>query len=206
MAFELPPLPYDYNALEPHIDEQTMRLHHDFHHNTYVTNLNGAVEGTDLENKSVEEIISDLDSVPDDIRRAVRNNGGQHSNHSMFWEIMSPDGGGEPSGELGSAIDASFGSFEDLQEQWSAMSAPGSVFGSGWTWLIAAPDGSLSVECTPNGDSPLMSGKTPVLGIDLWEHAYYLKYQNARPDYVSAWWNVVNWDEANRRFQAAQRA
>jgi Fe-Mn family superoxide dismutase len=190
MAFELPPLPYDYNALEPHIDEQTMRLHHDFHHNTYVTNLNGAVEGTDLEN----------------IRRAVRNNGGQHSNHSMFWEIMSPDGGGEPTGELGSAIDASFGSFENLQEQWAAMSAPGSVFGSGWTWLIAAPDGSLTVECTPNGDSPLMEGKTPVIGIDLWEHAYYLKYQNARPDYVSAWWNVVNWDEANRRFQAAQRA
>ena len=206
MAFELPPLPYDYNALEPHIDEQTMRLHHDFHHNTYVTNLNGAVEGTDLENKSVEELISDLDSVPDDIRRAVRNNGGQHSNHSMFWEIMSPDGGGEPTGELGSAIDASFGSFENLQEQWAAMSAPGSVFGSGWTWLIAAPDGSLNVECTPNGDSPLMEGKTPVIGIDLWEHAYYLKYQNARPDYVSAWWNVVNWDEANRRFQAAQRA
>ncbi len=206
MAFELPPLPYDYNALEPHIDEQTMRLHHDFHHNTYVTNLNGAVEGTELENKSVEEIIADLDSVPDNIRRAVRNNGGQHSNHSMFWEIMSPDGGGGPTGELGSAIDASFGSFENLQEQWAAMSAPGSVFGSGWTWLIAAPDGSLRVECTPNGDSPLMEGKTPVIGIDLWEHAYYLKYQNARPDYVSAWWNVVNWEEANRRFQAAQRA
>ncbi len=206
MAFELPPLPYDYNALEPHIDEQTMRLHHDFHHNTYVNNLNGAVEGTDLENKSVEELISDLDSVPQNIRRAVRNNGGQHSNHSMFWEIMSPNGGGGPSGELGSAIDASFGSFENLQEQWAAMSAPGSVFGSGWTWLIAAADGSLTVECTPNGDSPLMEGKTPVIGIDLWEHAYYLKYQNARPDYVSAWWNVVNWDEANRRFQAAQRA
>src|SRR5918997_1184677 len=206
MAFELPPLPYDYNALEPHIDEQTMRLHHDFHHNTYVTNLNGAVEGTDLENKSLEELISDLNSVPQNIRRAVRNNGGQHSNHSMFWEIMSPNGGGEPAGELGSAIDASFGSFENLQEQWAAMSAPGSVFGSGWTWLIAAADGSLSVECTPNGDSPLMEGKTPVIGIDLWEHAYYLKYQNARPDYVSAWWNVVNGDEANRRFQAAQRA
>src|SRR5918997_193614 len=169
MAFELPPLPYDYDALEPHIDEQTMRLHHDKHHNTYVTNLNGAIEGTDL-------------------------------------EIMSPNGGGEPVGDLADAINSSFGSFENLQEQWAAMSAPGSVFGSGWTWLVAAADGSLSVECTPNGDSPLMEGKTPVIGIDLWEHAYYLKYQNARPDYVSAWWNVVNGDEANRRFQAAQRA
>ena len=206
MSYELPPLPYDYNALEPYIDEQTMRIHHDKHHNTYVNNLNGVVEGTDLESKSLEELISDLDSVPEDIRRAVRNNGGQHSNHTMFWQIMSPNGGGEPSGELGSAIDASFGSFEDLQEQWSAMSAPGSVFGSGWTWLIAAPDGSLTVDCTPNGDSPLMEGKTPVLGIDLWEHAYYLKHQNARLNYVSDWWNVVNWEEANRRFQAAQTA
>jgi superoxide dismutase, Fe-Mn family len=204
MAFELPPLPYDYDALEPHIDEQTMRLHHDKHHNTYVTNLNGAIEGTDLENKSVEELISDLNSVPQDIRRAVRNNGGQHSNHSMFWEIMSPNGGGEPVGDLADAINSSFGSFENLQEQWSAMSAPGSVFGSGWTWLVASPDGSLNVECTPNGDSPLMEGKLPIIGIDLWEHAYYLNYQNARPEYVNAWWNVVNWEEAERRFQAAK--
>jgi superoxide dismutase, Fe-Mn family len=204
VAFELPPLPYDYNALEPHIDEQTMRLHHDKHHNTYVNNLNGAIEGTDLENKSVEELISDLNSVPQDIRRTVRNNGGQHSNHSMFWEIMSPNGGGEPVGDLADAINSSFGSFENLQEQWSAMSAPGSVFGSGWTWLITSPDGSLSVDCTPNGDSPLMEGRLPIIGIDLWEHSYYLKYQNARLEYVNAWWNVVNWEEAERRFQAAK--
>jgi Fe-Mn family superoxide dismutase len=205
VAFELPPLPYDYNALEPHIDEQTMRLHHDKHHNTYVNNLNGAIEGnSELENKSVEELISDLNSVPQDIRRTVRNNGGQHSNHSMFWEIMSPDGGGEPVGDLADAVNSSFGSFDALQEQWSSMSAPGSVFGSGWTWLVAAPDGSLSVECTPNGDSPLMEGRLPIIGIDLWEHAYYLKYQNARLEYVSVWWNVVNWEEAERRFQAAK--
>jgi Fe-Mn family superoxide dismutase len=205
VAFELPPLPYDYNALEPHIDEQTMRLHHDKHHNTYVNNLNSAIEGnSELENKSVEELISDLNSVPQDIRRTVRNNGGQHSNHSMFWEIMSPDGGGEPVGDLADAVNSSFGSFDALQEQWSSMSAPGSVFGSGWTWLVAAPDGSLSVECTPNGDSPLIEGRLPIIGIDLWEHAYYLKYQNARLEYVSAWWNVVNWEEAERRFQAAK--
>ena len=205
MAFELPPLPYDYNALEPHIDEQTMRLHHDKHHNTYVNNLNGAIEGnSELENKSVEELISDLNSVPQDIRRTVRNNGGQHSNHSMFWEIMSPNGGGEPVGDLADAVNSSFNSFDALQEQWSSMSAPGSVFGSGWTWLVAAPDGSLSVECTPNGDSPLMEGRLPIIGIDLWEHAYYLKYQNARLEYVNAWWNVVNWEEAERRFQAAK--
>jgi superoxide dismutase, Fe-Mn family len=204
VAFELPPLPYDYNALEPHIDEQTMRLHHDKHHNTYVNNLNSAIEGnSELENKSVEELISDLNSVPQDIRRMVRNNGGQHSNHSMFWEIMSPNGGGEPVGDLADAVNSSFSSFDAMQEQWSSMSAPGSVFGSGWTWLVATPDGSLSVECTPNGDSPLMEGRLPIIGIDLWEHAYYLKYQNARLEYVSAWWNVVNWEEAERRFQAA---
>jgi Fe-Mn family superoxide dismutase len=204
VAFELPPLPYDYNALEPHIDEQTMRLHHDKHHNTYVNNLNSAIEGTSEENKSLEELISDLNSVPENIRRTVRNNGGQHSNHSMFWQIMSPNGGGEPVGELASSISSSFGSFDALKEQWSAMSAPGSVFGSGWTWLIAASDGSLRVECTPNGDSPLMEGKLPIIGIDLWEHSYYLKYQNARLQYVDAWWNVVNWEEAERRFQAAK--
>ena len=182
-----------------------MRLHHDKHHNTYVTNLNGAIEGnSELENKSVEELISDLNSVPQDIRRTVRNNGGQHSNHSMFWEIMSPNGGGEPVGDLADAVNSSFGSFDAMQEQWSSMSAPGSVFGSGWTWLVASPDGSLSVECTPNGDSPLMEGRLPIIGIDLWEHAYYLKYQNARLEYVNAWWNVVNWEEAERRFQAAK--
>ena len=206
MAFELPPLPYDYNALEPHIDEETMRIHHDKHHNTYVNNLNSTLEGRPEADRSLEELLADLNSVPEDIRRAVRNNGGQHSNHTMFWEIMSPNGGGEPTDELGSAIDASFGSFDDMKEQWSNVSAPGALFGSGWTWLIAAPDGSLTVECTPNGDSPLMEGKTPILGIDLWEHAYYLKYQNARLQYVDAWWNVVNWEEANRRFQAAKSA
>ena len=204
MAFELPPLPYDYNALEPHIDEQTMRFHHDKHHNTYVTNLNTALEGREEENRSLEELLADVNNLDESIRRAVRNNGGQHSNHSMFWEIMSPNGGGQPTGELASAIDNSFGSFENLQEQWSAMAAPGSVFGSGWTWLIASPDGSLSVDCTPNGDSPLMEGRLPIIGIDVWEHAYYLKYQNARLEYVNAWSNVVNWDEAERRYNAAR--
>ncbi|MDQ3964856.1 MAG: superoxide dismutase [Actinomycetota bacterium] len=205
MAFELPPLPYDYNALEPHIDERTMYIHHDFHHNTYVNNLNSALENyPDLQDRSIEELLSDLNSIPEDIRRSVRNNGGQHSNHSMFWEIMSPEGGGEPVGDLASSIDASFGSFDALQEQWSAVSAPGALFGSGWTWLVAAPDGSLTAETTQNGDTPLMEGRLPIIGIDLWEHAYYLKYQNARLEYVSAWWNVVNWEEAERRFQAAR--
>jgi superoxide dismutase, Fe-Mn family len=204
VAFELPPLPYDYNALEPHIDEQTMRIHHDKHHNTYVNNLNSALENyPDLQDRSIEELLADLNSIPEDIRRSVRNNGGQHSNHSMFWEIMSPEGGGEPVGDLASSIDASFGSFDALQEQWSAVSAPGALFGSGWTWLVAAPDGSLTVETTQNGDTPLMEGRLPIIGIDLWEHSYYLKYQNARLEYVSAWWNVVNWEEAERRFQAA---
>jgi Fe-Mn family superoxide dismutase len=204
MAFELPPLPYDYNALEPHIDEQTMRIHHDKHHNTYVNNLNSALEGRPEADRSLEELLADLNSIPEDIRRAVRNNGGQHSNHSMFWEIMSPNGGGEPVGDLASSIDSSFGSFDAFKEQWSNVSAPGALFGSGWTWLVAAPDGSLTVETTPNGDTPLMEGRLPIIGLDLWEHAYYLKYQNARLQYVDAWWNVVNWEEAERRFQAAK--
>jgi Fe-Mn family superoxide dismutase len=204
VAFELPPLPYDYNALEPHIDEQTMRIHHDKHHNTYVNNLNSTLEGRPEADRSLEELLADLNSLDEDIRRSVRNNGGQHSNHSMFWEIMNPNGGGEPTGDLASAIDSSFGSFENFQEQWSNVSAPGALFGSGWTWLVAAPDGSLSIETTQNGDSPLMEGKLPIIGIDLWEHSYYLKYQNARLQYVDAWWNVVDWEEANRRFQAAK--
>ena len=204
VAFELPPLPYDYNALEPHIDEQTMRLHHDKHHNTYVNNLNSALEGRPEADRSLEELLADLNSIPEDIRRAVRNNGGQHSNHSMFWEIMSPNGGGEPVGDLASSIDSSFGSFDAFKEQWSNVSAPGALFGSGWTWLVAAPDGSLTIETTPNGDTPLMEGRLPIIGLDLWEHAYYLKYQNARLQYVDAWWNVVNWEEAERRFQAAK--
>ena len=207
MAYELPPLPYDYSALEPHIDEETMRLHHDKHHNTYVTNLNTALEKhPDADPGSVEQLLANIDSVPDDIRRTVRNNGGGHSNHAMFWEIMGPDGGGEPTGELAGAINSSFGSFGSFKEQWAAAAAPGALFGSGWAWLIAAPDGSLSIETTQNQDSPLMQRKTPVIGLDVWEHAYYLKYQNRRPEYINAWWNVVNWDEAERRYQAAKSA
>jgi Fe-Mn family superoxide dismutase len=209
VAYELPQLPYPYDALEPHIDEQTMHLHHEKHHNTYVTNLNAALEKhPEADPGNVDELIANLDSVPEDIRRAVRNNGGQHSNHSMFWQIMGPSGqgGGEPIGELREAIDSSFGSFEEFKEAWAAAAAPGALFGSGWAWLIANPDGSLSIETTPNGDSPLMEGKTPVIGLDVWEHAYYLKYQNRRPEYIEAWWNVVNWEEAERRYQAAKNA
>jgi superoxide dismutase, Fe-Mn family len=198
MAYELPSLPYDYNALEPHIDEQTMHLHHEKHHNTYVTNLNAALE----------KHPANLDSLPEDIRTAVRNNGGGHSNHSMFWQIMGPSGqgGGQPTGDLGAAIDSSFGSVDEFKEQFAAMAAPGSTFGSGWTWLVANPDGSLSIEKTANQDTPIMEGKTPVIGLDVWEHAYYLKYQNRRPEYIEAWWNVVNWDEADRRYNAARNA
>ncbi|CAN5542140.1 superoxide dismutase [soil metagenome] len=203
MAYELPSLPYDYDALEPIIDEETMHLHHEKHHNTYVTNLNAALEKyPDADKDSIEELLANLDRVPGEIRTAVRNNGGGHFNHSMFWQIMSPDGG-SPAGELGSAIDDSFGSFDQFKEQWSAAAAPGALFGSGWAWLIAASDGSLSIERTADQDSPLMEGKLPVIGLDCWEHAYYLKYQNRRPDYINAWWDVVNWDEAERRFQAA---
>jgi superoxide dismutase, Fe-Mn family len=209
VAYELPQLPYPYDALEPHIDEQTMHLHHEKHHNTYVTNLNGALEKhPEADPGNVDELIANLDSVPEDIRRAVRNNGGQHSNHTMFWQIMAPSGqgGGEPTGELREAIDRDFGSFEDFKEQFGAAAAPGALFGSGWAWLIANSDGSVAIETTPNGDSPLMEGKTPVIGLDVWEHAYYLKYQNRRPEYIEAWWNVVNWDEAERRYQAAKSA
>src|SRR5829696_1514008 len=198
MAYELPQLPYGYDALEPTIDEQTMHLHHEKHHNTYVTNLNAALE----------EHLADIDSLPQDIRRAVRNNAGGHSNRSMFWQIMGPSGqgGGGPTGELAEAIRRDFGSFEEFKERWAATGAPGSVFGSGWVWLIAAPDGTLTIEKTANQDSPLMEGKTPVIGLDVWEHAYYLKYQNRRPEYIGAWWDVVNWDEAERRYQVAKSA
>jgi len=207
MAYELPPLPYDYDALEPTIDEQTMHLHHEKHHNTYVTNLNAALEKhPDADPGSVEQLLANINDVPEDIRRAVRNNAGGHSNHSMFWQIMGPGGSGEPTGELAQAIDSSFGSFDAFKEQWAAAAAPGAIFGSGWAWLIAASDGSLSIETTPNQDSPLMEGKTPVIGLDVWEHAYYLKYQNRRPEYINAWWNVVNWEEAERRYQAAKSA
>ena len=209
MAYELPQLPYPYDALEPHIDEQTMHLHHEKHHNTYVTNLNNALERhPEADSGSLEGLLANLNSVPEDIRTTVRNNGGGHSNHSMFWQIMGPSGqgGGEPTGELREAVDQSFGSFENFKEQFAAACAPGALFGSGWGWLIAAPDGSLSIETTANQDSPLMEGKTPVIGLDCWEHSYYLKYQNRRPEYIDAWWNVVNWDEAERRYQAAKSA
>jgi superoxide dismutase, Fe-Mn family len=209
VAYELPQLPYGYDALEPTIDEQTMHLHHEKHHNTYVTNLNAALEKhPEADPGSLEELLANLDQVPEDIRTAVRNNAGGHSNHSMFWQIMGPSGqgGGEPSGELGSAIDSSFGSFDSFKESFGAAAAPGALFGSGWAWLIANSDGSLSIETTPNQDTPLMEGKMPVIGLDVWEHAYYLKYQNRRPEYIGAWWEVVNWDEAERRYQAAKSA
>ena len=205
MAYELPNLPYDYDALEPVIDEDTMHLHHEKHHNTYVTNLNAALDKhPEADPGNVEELIANIGSIPEDIRTAVRNNGGGHSNHSMFWQIMGPDGGGEPAGGLADAINSAFGSFEGFKEQFASAAAPGALFGSGWAWLIASSEGSLSIETTPNQDSPLMEGKTPVLGLDVWEHAYYLKYQNRRPEYIENWWHLVAWDEVARRFEAAR--
>ena len=200
MPFEVPPLPYDYDALEPHIDEETMRLHHDKHHQAYVDNANKALEGTDWADRPVEEILQSLDSLPEDIRMAVRNSAGGHANHSFFWEIMSPVGG-EPEGDLAQAIDSAFGGVQQLAEQ--VNDAGVKRFGSGWTWLVLDGD-SLAVTSTPNQDSPLSEGKTPILGIDVWEHAYYLKYQNRRPDYLAAWWNVVNWSEVAKRYDAAK--
>jgi len=197
MAYELPPLPYDYNALEPHIDEQTMRIHHDKHHATYIAKLNAALEGHDeLATKNIDELISGLGSVPEAIRGAVRNNGGGHANHTMFWQVMAPAGGGSPTGKVAEVINSVFGSYEAFTEQFATAAA--TRFGSGWAWLVDGGD-TLSVESTPNQDTPLMEGKKPILGIDVWEHAYYLNYQNRRPDYVKAWLNVVNWDEVNRR-------
>jgi superoxide dismutase, Fe-Mn family len=201
MPFEVPPLPYDYGALEPHIDEQTMRVHHDKHHQAYVDNANKALEGTDWADRPVEEVLRSLDSLPEDVRGAVRNNAGGHANHSFFWEIMSPAGGGEPDGELATAIGSAFGSLDALKEQVNDSGVK--RFGSGWTWLVV-DDGSLSVTSTPNQDTPLSEGMTPILGIDVWEHAYYLKYQNRRPDYLAAWWNVVNWPEVARRFDTSR--
>ena len=200
MAYEVPPLPYDYAALEPHIDEQTMRLHHDKHHQAYVDKANGALDGTEHEGKPVEEVIANLDALPDDIRTVVRNNGGGHLNHSLFWESMSPDGGGEPSGDLASAIDDAFGSFDAFKEQFETAGA--NQFGSGWAWLVL-DGGSLRVTSTPNQDNPVSNGQTPLLGNDVWEHAYYLKYNNRRPEYLKAWWNVVNWDKVAERYGAA---
>jgi Fe-Mn family superoxide dismutase len=203
MAFTLPPLPYDYKALEPHIDEQTMRLHHDKHHATYVNNLNAALESQpDLQNKSIEELLATVDRIPEAIRTAVRNNGGGHANHTMFWETMAPGGAKEPAGELADAINSSFGGFAGFKDQFTKACT--GRFGSGWGWLTADRGGKLAIESTPNQDSPLMSGKTPILGCDVWEHAYYLKYQNRRPDYVAAWWNVVNWTDVAQRFAKAK--
>jgi Fe-Mn family superoxide dismutase len=198
MAHELPSLPYEFNALEPHIDEQTMRIHHGKHHAAYVNNLNAALEKhANLQGKSAEDLLRDINGVPEEIRTAVRNNGGGHVNHSMFWRIMGPGAGGAPRGAIADAITGSFGSFDSFKEQF-AKAAVGR-FGSGWAWLIDA-GGKLAIESTANQDSPLMEGKKPIMGLDVWEHAYYLKYQNRRPDYIAAWWNVVNWDEVNKRF------
>ena len=204
MAYELPPLPYDYAALEPHIDEATMRLHHDKHHNTYVTNVNNAIAGTELESMDPVELIQNLDKVPQDKRTAVRNNGGGHVNHTFFWEIMGPNGGGQPTGEIADAINQAFGSFDALKE--AVNSAGASRFGSGWAWVVVDSSGNLAVTSTPNQDNPLMDGQgTPILGVDVWEHAYYLKYQNQRPAYLNAWWNTVNWDAVNQRYQQARQ-
>ncbi|RWZ60064.1 superoxide dismutase [Halobacillus fulvus] len=201
--FELPELPYAYDALEPTIDKETMNIHHTKHHNGYVTKLNNALEGhADLQDKSLEELLADnLSVVPEDIRTAVRRNGGGHANHSLFWTIMSPNGGGEPSGDLATKINDTFGSFDQFKEKFETAAT--GRFGSGWAWLVVN-NGELEVTDTLNQDSPLMEGKTPVLGLDVWEHAYYLNYQNRRPDYVSAFWNVVNWDEVSKRFDAAK--
>jgi superoxide dismutase, Fe-Mn family len=201
MAYELPPLPYDYNALEPYIDEETMHLHHDKHHQAYVNNVNAALQGqSQFENMAIDELIRNLNSVPEAIRTAVRNNGGGHINHSMFWQIMKPNGGGEPTGDLANAINSAFGSFDQLKAAFNDAGAK--RFGSGWAWLVIGADGKLAVTSTANQDSPLTDGLFPVMGNDVWEHAYYLKYQNRRPDYLAAWWNVVNWDEIARRFAA----
>jgi len=200
MAFSLPDLPYAYDALEPHIDARTMEIHHSKHHNAYITKVNAAIAGTDLENKSIEDLVSDLSSVPENIRGAVRNNGGGHANHSLFWTIMGPAAGGTPSGDLAAAIDAACGSFDGFKEQFSNAAA--TRFGSGWAWL-AVDGGKLVVESTPNQDTPLMEGRTPILGLDVWEHAYYLNYQNRRPDYIEAFFSVVNWGAVAERFAAA---
>jgi superoxide dismutase, Fe-Mn family len=201
MAYEVPPLPYDYAALEPHIDEQTMRLHHDKHHQAYVDKANGALEGTEFADKPIEEVVANLGALPADKQGVVRNNGGGHLNHSMFWQSMSPDGGGAPTGELASEIESEFGSFDAFKEQFEAAGV--GQFGSGWAWLVL--DGSsLKVTSTANQDNPVSNGQTPLLGNDVWEHAYYLKYQNRRPEYLKAWWNVVDWGKVGERYAAAQ--
>ena len=202
MPFEVPPLPYDYGALEPHIDEQTMRLHHDKHHQAYVDNVNKALEGTELADKPVEHVLTNLEILPEEKQALIKNNAGGHLNHSMFWEIMSPDGGGEPTGALADAINDLWGSVDALKQLVNETGVK--RFGSGWTWLVHDGTG-LAVYSTANQDSPISDGQTPILGIDVWEHAYYLKYQNKRPDYLAAWWNVVNWAEVNKRFATAKK-
>jgi len=204
MAFELPPLPYPEDALEPHIDARTMSIHHDKHHAAYTNNLNSALEGQpDLAGKSIEALLGDLNAVPEAIRTAVRNNGGGYANHNLFWEIMGPGAGGQPTGALAAAIDAAFGSFTAFKEQFAKAAA--TRFGSGWAWLYVDKNGGLAVGSTPNQDTPLMEGNTPILGLDVWEHAYYLNYQNRRPDYVAAWWNVVNWNAVAGKYAAARK-
>ncbi|HBN5073828.1 TPA: superoxide dismutase [Listeria monocytogenes] len=202
MTYELPKLPYTYDALEPNFDKETMEIHYTKHHNTYVTKLNEAVAGhPELASKSVEELVANLDSVPEDIRGAVRNHGGGHANHTLFWSILSPNGGGAPTGNLKAAIESEFGTFDEFKEKFNAAAA--ARFGSGWAWLVVN-DGKLEIVSTANQDSPLSDGRTPVLGLDVWEHAYYLKFQNRRPEYIDTFWNVINWDEANKRFDAAK--
>jgi superoxide dismutase, Fe-Mn family len=202
MAFELPPLGYDFGALEPHIDAMTMEIHHDRHHGTYVTKLNDALKGTEWESKSIEEVLRNINKIPDDKRQAVINNGGGHANHTLFWKIMAPGGSNKPTGDLASAIDSELGGFEKFKE--AVATAGANRFGSGWAWLVL-DGGKLKVLSTANQDSPYMNNQTPILGLDVWEHAYYLKYQNKRPDYISAWWNVVNWDAVGKEYAAAKK-
>jgi len=205
MAYTLPPLAYPYNALEPHIDARTMEIHHTKHHQAYINNVNNAVKGkADLENKSVEDLIANLNAVPEDIRTVVRNNGGGHANHTFFWTIIGPKAGGAPAGKIAAAINQTFGSFDAFKEKFAQAAT--TRFGSGWAWVSVAKDGKLEVSSTPNQDSPAMEGKTPVLGIDVWEHAYYLHYQNRRPDYIAAFWNVINWQEVEKRYNSAKKS
>ncbi len=203
MAYTVPDLPYAFDALEPHIDAQTMQIHHDKHHAAYVTNLNNAIQGTDLGNQSIEALVAAIDKVPENIRTAVRNNGGGHANHSLFWTVMGAKAGGQPTGALADAIKADLGGFDAFKEAFAKAAT--TRFGSGWAWLSLGSGGKLVVESTPNQDSPLMHGNTPILGLDVWEHAYYLKYQNRRPEYIAAFWNVINWPAVAERFAAAKR-
>jgi len=202
MAFTTPDLPYGYDALEPHIDEQTMRLHHDKHHVGYTTKLNAAVEGTEYESWAIEELLAKLSSLPEKIRTAVRNNGGGHANHALFWKILSPQGGGSPSGAVGEAISKAFGGYDAFVEQCSAAAV--GRFGSGWAWLVVKKGGDLAITSTPNQDSPLSDGQTPILGLDVWEHAYYLNYQNRRPEYISAFFKLINWEQVAKNYEAAK--